>query len=133
MFVVFLAVWHITRSVVRTILAQLLGIGVTMLLKIFVLMFFRKQCSAAYYRKQTWQANFITTILECWNIGISNGFMLIRTCELFLIIACYLGRLDTPVLANGVGVIYNIAIDSYPITFRKDLLSHDAHRHPYLE
>jgi hypothetical protein len=40
-------------------------------------------------------------------------------------------------LADGVGV-FNLAIVKdnalkYPIAFRKDPLSHDAHRHPSLE
>lgn len=77
-------------------------------------------------------------ILECWTLGISSGFMFIRACQLFFLTACYLGRLDTPMLADGVGVfnfgiVNNIALDSYPIAFRKDLLSHDAHRHPMIE
>lgn len=131
--IVFLAVWHVSRSVVMIIIAQLIGITVTVLLRMLILMFLRREFSAAYYRKQTWQDNFMRVILEAWNIGISSGFMLIRMLELFFLTALYVGRLDTPVLASGVGVLNNIAIDSYPNTFRKDLLSHDAHRHPYIE
>jgi len=131
--VVFLAFWHVSRPVVIIIIAQLIGITVTVLLRMLILMFLRRQYCAAYYRKQTWQDNFMNTVLECWNIGISSGFMLIRSCQLFLLTACYLGRLDTPFLSSGVGVVNNIALDSYPNAFRKDLLSHDAHRHPYLE
>lgn len=138
--IVFLIVWHVTRSVLYTIIAQLIGIGTTYLLRVLVLLFLRRQYCAAYYRKpmETMKDNFMHLVLECWNLGISSGFMLIRACELFFITACYLGRLDTPMLADGVGVlntgiVNNIAIDSYPIAFRKDLLSHDAHRHCYIE
>jgi hypothetical protein len=135
---VFLIVWHVTRSVLYTIIAQLIGIGTTYLLKVLVLLFLRRQYCAAYYRMETMKDNFMNLILECWTLGISSGFMLIRACQLFFLTACYLGRLDTPMLADGVGIfnfgiVNNIALDSYPIAFRKDLLSHDAHRHPMIE
>lgn len=114
------------------IIAQLVGISVTLCLKQVVLFFLRKQFRAAFYRKMPLKDNFMNTMLECWNIGLSSGVMLMRALKLLFVTACYLGRLDTPLLAEGVGLIGPIQLDSYPISFKKDLLQHDAHRHPYL-
>lgn len=36
-------------------------------------------------------------------------------------------------LAPGVGAIGPIQLDALPLHFKRDLLSHEAHRHPYLE
>ena len=47
--------------------------------------------------------------------------------------ALFIARIDTPFLAPGVGRIGKIELDSYPISYRKDLLLHEAHRHPYIE
>ena len=116
-----------------TIIAQLVGIGVTLGIKQIVLLFLRRRFLAGFYRKRPLSDNFMNVMLECWNIGLTSGIMLMRTAKLLLITACYLGRLDTPLLADGVGFIGPIALDSYPISFRKDLLQHDAHRHPYIE
>jgi len=122
-----------TRSFVMNIIAQLVGIGVTLGIKQIVLLLLRKQFLAAFYRKMPLKDNFMNVMLECWNIGLSSGIMLMRTAKLLLVTAFFLGRLDTPLLADGVGFIGPIALDSYPISFRKDLLQHDAHRHPYIE
>jgi len=54
--------------------------------------------------------------------------MLSRLITLIAVSALYVGRIDTYFFAKGVGMIGPIAIDSYPIQFRKDLLLHDAHR-----
>jgi hypothetical protein len=59
--------------------------------------------------------------------------MLIRLIKLIAISAFYIGRLDTPVFAPGVGYVGPVPLDGHPVQFRKDLLTHDAHRHPYLE
>jgi hypothetical protein len=59
--------------------------------------------------------------------------MLIRLLKLIAISAFYIGRLDTPVFARGVGYVGPLPLDGHPVQFRKDLLMHDAHRHPYLE
>lgn len=59
--------------------------------------------------------------------------MLIRMVKLLGVSAFYIGRLDTPFFAPGVGQIGPIALDGHPVQFRKDLLLHDAHRHPYME
>lgn len=39
--------------------------------------------------------------------------------KLVLISAFYIGRLDTPVFAQGVGDIGPVPLDSHPIQFRK--------------
>ena len=59
--------------------------------------------------------------------------MLVRLVKLIMISAFYIGRLDTPLFAPGVGMIGPLHLDAHPIQFRKDLLVHDAHRHPYIE
>ena len=45
----------------------------------------------------------------------------------------YLARIDTPFLAPGVGRVGPVELDGYALAFRKDLLLHDAHRHPLIE
>lgn len=47
--------------------------------------------------------------------------------------ALFVGRIDTPFLAPGVGRFGALELDNYPHTFLKDILSHEAHRHPYIE
>lgn len=116
-----------------TIIAQLVGIAVTLCLKQIVLLFLRKQFRAAFYRMMPLKDNFMNVMLEAWNIGLSSGIMFMRAAKLLLITVFYLGRLDTPLLADGVGLVGPIQLDSYPYSFRKDLLQHDAHRHPYIE
>ena len=59
--------------------------------------------------------------------------MLVRMAKLLAVSAFYIGRLDTPLFAPGVGMMGPMALDGHPIQFRKDLLLHDAHRHPYME
>jgi hypothetical protein len=59
--------------------------------------------------------------------------MLVRLVKLIMISAFYIGRLDTPLFAPGVGMVGPMHLDAHPIQFRKDLLVHDAHRHPYIE
>lgn len=72
-------------------------------------------------------------MLDCWYLGLSVGYMTVRALILFSISVIFVGRVDTPVLAEGVGHIGPVVLDSYPITFRKDILLHEAHRHPYIE
>ena len=59
--------------------------------------------------------------------------MAVRMLKLIVISAFYIGRLDTPLFAPGVGHIGSVPLDSHPTEFRKDLLLHEAHRHPYME
>ena len=44
------------------------------------------------------------------------------------------GRIDKPFFAEGVGTVGGLMkLDRYPDIFRQDILSHEAHLHPYIE
>ena len=64
-------------------------------------------------------------------VGLAVGTALVRAVKLFLISAMYIGRVDTPLLAPGVGL--GRIRDRLPLIFRQDILALEAHRHPYLE
>jgi len=59
--------------------------------------------------------------------------MIFRAVKLVGVSLFYIGRLDTPVFARGVGNLSFYTLDGLPNQFRKDMLLHDAHRHPYIE
>lgn len=87
----------------------------------------------AFYRKKPASANISALAFECTNFSLTVGFVALRMCKLILAAALFVGRIDTPVLADGVGRFGNFEIDNYPYIFYKDILSHEAHRHPYIE
>ena len=89
--------------------------------------------AGGYYRRRPAAGNIMNVILECWSLGLSAGTMTARTVKLLVVTFFYLGRIDTPMLAPGVGQIGSTNLDPAPNAFRKDLLVHEAHRHPYIE
>lgn len=127
--VVFLLVWHVTRPVVIQILAIIIGIGVTTVLKILISMVVMKMTQAGLYRTRPLQSNIFSFCLECWNFGLTAGSVTARLAKFIIATALYVGRIDTPVLAEGL----LMDIDKFPIMFRKDILAAEAHHHPYIE
>jgi hypothetical protein len=122
--IAFLIVWDVTFDIVQALIGQLIGIAVTVGFKMVVMILLRSWFIAAFYRKRPAASNVLNVVLECWNVGLSTGFMLARTAKLLLVTAFYIGRVDTPFLAPGIGHVGNTPMDSYPIAFRKDLLLH---------
>eukprot|EP00563_Minutocellus_polymorphus_P017919 CAMPEP_0197734558 /NCGR_PEP_ID=MMETSP1434-20131217/44482_1 /TAXON_ID=265543 /ORGANISM="Minutocellus polymorphus, Strain CCMP3303" /LENGTH=194 /DNA_ID=CAMNT_0043321973 /DNA_START=509 /DNA_END=1093 /DNA_ORIENTATION=+ len=46
----------------------------------------------------------------------------------------YIGRIDRNFLAPGVGNLWGyFELDAYPSIFQRDILAHEAHRHPWIE
>ena len=88
---------------------------------------------AGFYRKNPLSANITFVAYECWNSAVMSGFALIRVTKLFIVILLYVGRVDRPILADGVGDIGPLSMDYWPEIFKQDLLSVEAHRHPYIE
>jgi hypothetical protein len=135
--VVFLAVWQVTSDYFLAFLAQMIGLFVTVGLKQLVLLFLRRQYFSAFYRKRPAQSNVLNVALGCWNLALATGYVLARGLFLLLATALHIGRFDVPFLALDVKQFglgrFSIDLDSDPTTYRKALLSSEAHRHPWIE
>jgi hypothetical protein len=42
----------------------------------------------------------MSVVLECWNIALTSGYMLVRTGYLIIASAMYIGRIDRPFLTE---------------------------------
>ena len=102
-------------------------------LKMAILAIARASYFSCFYRKHPAAANMFYVVMEVWNLALSVGFIVARTLKFFFVSIWFIPRLDTPFLAEGNGRIGGTEIDRYPQVFRKDLLMHEAHRHPYIE
>jgi hypothetical protein len=65
-----------------------------------VLLLLRRSYYAAFYRKKPAHANYMSVVLECWNIALTSGYMLVRTGYLIIASAMYIGRIDRPFLSE---------------------------------
>lgn len=116
------------------IVSSIIGLSITILLKMLMLMAVRSKFSGnTFYRSSPAVANFICVILEAWNLGISVLFVFIRMLKLLIAAFLYVARVDIPFLSEYADEVGGFVIDASPFIFRKDLLQHEAHRHPYLE
>jgi len=129
----FFSFWHVTRPYVLRSLSLLLGVIVTLVFKIIVEAKLSSYSYAAFYRKRPVLCNIVNVALECWHLALTVGFVAARAVKLLLITSLFIGRIDQPFLAEGIGMLGPINLDILPSIFRKDLLSTDAHRHPYIE
>ena len=100
----------------------------TILLKMVLCMVFLKTAYAGFYRKMPAFANAFMFAMECWHIALTVAYVLSRLVKFLLATGLYVGRIDRPVLAEGLA----LDVDSLPRVFRQNLLSAEAHRHPYM-
>lgn len=71
--------------------------------------------------------------VEWGSFAVSAGFALLRMIKLLVIACAYIGRIDRPFLAKGVGQIGPLEIDNCPTIHTKEILMQEAHRHPFIE
>lgn len=104
------------------------GIAVTIILRTALCVVFLRTAYAGFYRKMPALAPAFMFALEVWNLALTIPVVLDRVLNLLLSAGLYAGRIDKPVLVEGL--VLNA--DELPRMFRQNLLSAEAHRHPYL-
>lgn len=129
----FLCIWSETSEYLLSFIAQSIGLVVSLLIKFMLLQAFKKACNAAFYRKHPAGHNVITILLETWSVGFSVGYIIARAITIILVCSVYIGRIDTPLLAPNANRLGKIEIDGYPHALTQDILTHEAHRHCYIE
>lgn len=117
-----------TWPYVRHALAIGIGLGLTIAIKTVAIKLAGWSFYSAYYRKRPAASSVMSVVLECWSLGQSVGTVTLRFVKLILVTAMYVGRIDQPMLAPGVGYIGPMNLDSDPVAFKVDLLGHEAVR-----
>lgn len=127
--ITFLLVWPTTRPFVVNIAAQVLGIVITILVKIILCFLAMRTAYAGFYRTKPMFANIFCFALECWNLALTLALVAGRLGKFIVLTSFYIGRIDRPVLADGLF----LKVDNLPVIFYQNLISTDSHRHPYVE
>jgi hypothetical protein len=101
---VFLLAWETSSTFMLSLIGSYLGLFLVIVAKIILLQLLRNKFFAAFYRRNPMAANLMTLALECYSAAISVYFMVVRAVKILIIGAMYVGRVDTPLFADGVGM-----------------------------
>ena len=123
-----MSIWSQTRDIALQIYALLVGLLVVFLLRSLVSLVCRDLYVSSFYRKHPAAINFINLLLECWNLALSVGTMLARALKHSIIAFYYIGRIDVPTFAPGVGTVGSLHLDSEHMSFKNELLIHESVR-----
>eukprot|EP00980_Cylindrotheca_fusiformis_P006048 scaffold1301_cov128-Cylindrotheca_fusiformis.AAC.11 len=131
----FFSMWQVTAFMAAQALALGIGIGVCLTLKWVVTRTCRVKIYQGLYRRNPLSANIVELLNESFNFATSMAIAVVRMIKLLFLSAYYVGRIDKSFLAPNVGQYLDgrLVIDYLPDFFIADILSTEAHRHPYIE
>jgi hypothetical protein len=130
--VIFLFIWDFSQDIMLLLLAWGIGLTITIVLKMVVTTLCRKRFYRAFYRTNPGRSNLSILALECWFIGLGGGVLIGRIAQFLLASAFWIGRIDEPFLADNVDLL-GYKFDYIPLNYTKEILVHEAHRHPFIE
>ena len=106
--IAFFFLWQVSAYVAQRVVAFILGMLVIVLMNWILVRKLRKLTSMAFYRYKVRAYNVVVHARECVQLALSVGFTLVRMGKLLVTTILFLGRLDRPFLASGVGEIEEI-------------------------
>jgi len=115
------------------VVASVSGIAFSIGLKKVLVMILGKRNTRGFYTSNPLITNVFGVALECWEIALTGLVMFVRTVKIIVAAVLFIGRIDIPFLADGADTLGPLVLDPYSVYFRQDLLSADAHHHPYIE
>lgn len=114
------------------LIPNIIGLVIVILIKMIITnCVIDKKIYSGLFRSEPKTANVVSLFWETSSFVLSILFVISRAVKLGLLSIFYVGRVDTPLLAPNVAL--GPIKDNGPLTFRKEIIISDAHRHPYME
>ncbi len=92
--------WPDFAELVGLMFANIIGIGLTVMLKWIVLRGYRRGSQLGYYRKSVVLSNVVNIFLESWNLALGIAYMVVRGMYFMLAATMFIGRVDVPFLSQ---------------------------------
>lgn len=130
---VFFFLWQGSVFFAQKFIAVFVGVFVIGCIRFLVMFAGRMKFFRAFYRSRPAAANIYFLAMDWANFGLAAGFVFVRMMKLMVVSAFSIGRIDRDFLAKDVGKVAGYDFDAFPTIHTRELMSHDAHRHPFLE